>query len=273
MEIDGTYVLTSAHRDQVSLVLPKEEHTSFTGRMLDLLRHGIPKGPRLLTIESIYRQLLNKMKAEGLSEPQKRGTQTVELLGLARNRAIIRSSVKQLRNRYLVAVERSEQQSWRAAFRMLEEVVEEQVDILGENHPDTLRSRRLLAHARGALGAPLEAAKELRRLLDSQSTWDSHSEDYLQTVQFLAVNMGEAGFRRNAVSLLRPLLIDRMRVLGPSNPATLNTCHTLARNLTEMGIYDESEALLRYVVSGRGEVLGDNHPHTVRARKDLEDKR
>ncbi|GGO68854.1 caspase family protein [Nonomuraea cavernae] len=271
IEIDGTYVLTSAHRDQVSLVLPNEEHTSFTGRMLDLLRHGIPRGPRLLTIDSIYQHLRSKMRADGLSEPQKRGTQTIELLGLARNRAIVRSSAKQLRNRYRAAADRAEQQDWRGAFRMLEEVVEEQVAILGENHPDTLLSRRLLAHAIGAIGAPLEAAKEIQSLLNTQSTWALHSEEHLQTLQFLAINMGEAGFRRDAISLLRPLMIDRMRTLGSSNLSTINTCHILARNLTISGQHKEARAILEYVVAERARILGDDHAHTIRARKDLED--
>lgn len=86
-EVAGTYVLASAHRDQVALVLPGENHTAFTGRLLGLLNNGVPGGPEFLTIDDLYRQLLTKMKAEGLSYPQKRGTATADLLALARNRA------------------------------------------------------------------------------------------------------------------------------------------------------------------------------------------
>ncbi len=87
IEVDGTYVLASAGRDQVALILPGEDHTAFTGRFLRLLRDGVPDGPALLTIDYLYRQLLIRMKAEGLSQPQKRGTATADLLALARNRA------------------------------------------------------------------------------------------------------------------------------------------------------------------------------------------
>ncbi|MEV1198458.1 caspase family protein [Microbispora rosea] len=270
IEIDGTYVLTSANRDQVSLILPGEGHTAFTGRILDLLRHGIPNGPTLLTVENIYRQLLARMKAEGLSEPQKRGTQTVELLGLARNRATLKVNAIQLRERYLAAVRRGEEGEWRVAYRTLEEVVEEQAKLLGENHQDTLRSRRLLAHARGALGEPLLAAQELKILLDSQTVWDFGDKEYFETVQLLAVNMGEAGFRRDAISLLRPLMMDRMRICGPSDPSTLRTCHILARNLIYTSNHEEAEALLEYVISQRTLILGEEHPHTIRAKNDLE---
>ena len=87
IEVDGTYVLASAGRDQVALILPGEDHTAFTGRFLHLLRNGVPGGPELLTIDYLYRQLVMRMKAEGLSQPQKRGTSTADLLALARNRA------------------------------------------------------------------------------------------------------------------------------------------------------------------------------------------
>ncbi len=87
IEIDGTYVLASARRDQVALILPGENHTAFTGRLLHLLRNGVPEGPELLTIDYLYQQLVIRMRAEGLSQPQMRGTSTAGLLALAGNRA------------------------------------------------------------------------------------------------------------------------------------------------------------------------------------------
>ena len=87
IEVDGTYVLASAGRDQVALILPGEDYTAFTGRFLHMLRNGVPDGPELLTVDYLYRQLVIRMKAEGLSQPQKRGTSTADLLALAGNRA------------------------------------------------------------------------------------------------------------------------------------------------------------------------------------------
>ena len=87
IEVDGTYVLASAERDQVALILPGEDHTAFTGRFLHLLRNGVPGGPELLTVDYLYRQLVTRMRAEGLSQPQKRATSTADLLALAVNRA------------------------------------------------------------------------------------------------------------------------------------------------------------------------------------------
>ena len=87
IEVDGTYVLASAERDQVALILPGEDHTAFTGRFLHLIRNGVPGGPELLTVDYLYRQLVTRMRAEGLSQPQKRATSTADLLALAVNRA------------------------------------------------------------------------------------------------------------------------------------------------------------------------------------------
>jgi hypothetical protein len=90
IEIAGTYVLASAGRDQVALILPGEDYTAFTGRLLGLLRNGVPGGPELLTVDDLYHELMTTMTAAGLSRPQKRGTLTADLLPLAKNRALFR---------------------------------------------------------------------------------------------------------------------------------------------------------------------------------------
>ncbi|MGP3924568.1 caspase family protein [Streptomyces sp. 8N616] len=87
IEVDGSYVLTSAPRDKVALIVEGEKHTAFTGRLIRLLNEGIIGGPELLTIGDVYRYLLASMKAECLPVPQSLGTKTAELLVLGRNRA------------------------------------------------------------------------------------------------------------------------------------------------------------------------------------------
>ena len=87
VEVDGSYVLASAHRHSVALTLEGEDHTAFTGRLLRLFHDGVPSGPELLTIDYIYQQLRAQMRAEGLPQPRRRGTDNANLLALARNRA------------------------------------------------------------------------------------------------------------------------------------------------------------------------------------------
>lgn len=271
IEVDGTYVLASAQRDQVALVLPGEEYTAFTGRFLRLLREGVADGPELFTIEDMYRQLLVTMKAEGLPEPQKRGTRTAELLALARNRAFAATAAPLLRTRQAAAIERGESGDWAGAVELLRVILAEQTRILGPDHADVLSTRQFLAHGVGGAGDPLEGAAMLRELLTEQIRRQGvdDEEDTLRTRQFLAVNLGEAGYRDEAVAILRVLLPDRRRVLGPDNPHTLRTAHMLARNLALTGDIDEAAALLREVTAARERILEPDHPHTDRARTDL----
>lgn len=272
IDVDGTYVLASAQRDQVALIIPGEEHTAFTGRLLRLLRDGVAGGPELFTIEDLYRQLLITMKAEGLPEPQKRGTRTAELLAFARNRAFTATAQPLLRERRAAAVERGETGDWSGAAELLRVILAEQTRILGPDHEDTVRTCQYLAHSIGGAGDPLEGAAMLRELLAEQvRRRGAESEpETLRTRQFLAVNLGEAGYREEAVAILRVLLPDRRRVLGPDDDHTLRTAHMLSRNLALLGDTDEAAALLREVIAARERVLGPEHPHTVRARHDLD---
>jgi hypothetical protein len=270
VEIDGTYVLASAHRDQVALILPGEDRTAFTGRLLRLLREGVPGGPELLTIDDLYRRLRAMMKAEGLPQPQKRGTASADLLALARNRAYADTAAPLLRQRVDAAIEKGESGDWASAVVLLHDILGEQERILGADDRDTMRTRQYMAHATGGAGDPLEAAAMLRTLLAEQTRLlGQDDEDTLRTRQFLAVNLGEAGHRNQAIAILRILLPDRRRLLGPDDPHTLRTAHILARNLSATNEPGEAVALLREVVAAREQVLGPDHPHTVRTKRDL----
>ncbi|MCM2422116.1 tetratricopeptide repeat protein [Streptomyces sp. RKAG293] len=270
IEVAGTYVLTSAQRDQVALALPGEHHTAFSGRLMRLLAEGVVGGPELLTVDDLYQRLKATMAAEGLSTPLNRGTQTASNIGLGVNRAFAATIGPQLRQQHIAAVEQGKSGDWPGASAILQKIADEQTRILGAEHTDTLRTRQSYAHSLGGAGGPVEAAQLLRQLLPEQlRLLGPDHEDTLRTRQFLAVNLGEAGFRDEAVGMLRILLADRGRVLGPDSPHTLRTRHMLARNLALTGATDEAMALLRQLEQERERLLGAEHPHTLRARDDL----
>jgi hypothetical protein len=269
-EVDGSYVLTSAQGNQVALIVPGEEHTAFTGRLLTLLRSGMPNGPEYLTVEDLYKELRSRMAREGLSQPQKRDTANAGLLPLARNRAYAATALPLLRERVLAAAADGANGDWAAAARQLRAVLDELNRVVGADHPDVLRARQLLAHAIGAAGDPLEAVTMLRTVLSEQTRLVGPDHpDTLTTRQYLAVNLGEAGYRDQAVEILRVLLPDRRRILGGEHEQTLRTLHMLARNVAALGGGSESIALLRELVAARERVLGPDHPHAARARRDL----
>ncbi|MEV0178345.1 tetratricopeptide repeat protein [Streptomyces sp. NPDC050625] len=270
LAVAGTYVLTSAQRDQVALALPEEEHTAFSGRLMRLLREGVVGGPELLTIDDLYRRLRAIMAAEGLPTPLNRAAGTAHEIALTINRAFAATAGPELRRQQIAAVEHGKAGDWKGAAEQLQKILDEQTRIHGPEHADTLRTRQSYAHSLGGAGTPVQAAGLLRQLLAEQlRLLGPDHEDTLRTRQFLAVNLGEAGHREEAVGMLRVLLADRCRVLGAEHPHTLRTRHILARNLALTGGRDEALALLRQLVVERERVLGAEHPHTRRAQEDL----
>ncbi|MGW8875663.1 caspase, EACC1-associated type [Streptomyces mirabilis] len=270
LEVAGTYVLTSAQRNQVALALPGEDYIAFSGRLMRLLAEGAVGGPEFLTIEDLYQRLRKLMTAEGLPVPLNRGAGTANQIALSVNRAFAASAGPALRERRADAVRQGKDGDWKGAATLLQKIGDEQTRILGPEHFDTLRTLQSYAHSLGGAGEPMTAAQLLRQLLtDHLRLLGPDHEDTLRSRQFLAINLGEAGYREEAIGMLRVLLADRGRVLGAEDPHTLRTRHMLARNLALTGARDEALALLRQLVAERERLLGPDHPHTRRASEDL----
>ncbi|GAA3560060.1 hypothetical protein GCM10022419_045840 [Nonomuraea rosea] len=88
LDIEGTYVLTSAGQSEKALIVAGEKHTAFSGRLLRLLWEGVEDGGEILTVEDLYRALRSRMRAAGLSTPERRLTRDAQLMGLTLNRAV-----------------------------------------------------------------------------------------------------------------------------------------------------------------------------------------
>ncbi|GAA1676415.1 caspase, EACC1-associated type [Streptomyces yatensis] len=87
VEIEGTYLLASVPDTSFALAPPGEHHTAFTGELLRLLRQGVPGGPELLDLDTVYAQVYAALRAKGRPLPQKRDRNTAGGLALARNAA------------------------------------------------------------------------------------------------------------------------------------------------------------------------------------------
>jgi Tetratricopeptide repeat len=270
LDVKGTYVLTSAERSQVSLALPDERHTAFTGRLLHLMKNGVAGGGEYLTIDTIYTHLLVQMKSEGLSQPQRRAAANAGLVALARNRLFTETARRNLTQRFDEAVALMDGGAWGNASTVLLSVLDDQTQILGADDPDTLHTVQALAHAKGATGDCTTALSMLTELLDRQiEVLGAEHADTLQTRQLLGVGLAESGRWTEGVKVLRELLPDRRRVLGPDHGSVYRTVHVLARTLAVLGEIDEAAALLREAVAGRERLLGANAADTERARRDL----
>ena len=80
------------------------------------------------------------MKAEHLSEPQKRGTQNADLLPISLNRAFAATARPVLQKRFDTAIVVGSEGNWAEAATLLREIADQQTRVLGADHEDTLRT-------------------------------------------------------------------------------------------------------------------------------------
>lgn len=79
----------------------------------------------------------------------------------------------------------------------------------------------------------------------------------------------DQGQYQQVESVLREVLKDRERLLGPEHPDAIAARHYIARAVLLQGRYAEAEAELRKVLAIRGNVLGPEHPDTLKTRNGL----
>ncbi|WDG30710.1 caspase family protein [Streptomyces sp. CA-278952] len=85
--VEGSYLLAAAAETRTALAPVGDTYTAFTGTLLDTLNHGIPGGPALLDLGTIYRHLYRTMRARGHPVPQARDRNSGAQVALGRNHA------------------------------------------------------------------------------------------------------------------------------------------------------------------------------------------
>jgi tetratricopeptide (TPR) repeat protein len=87
LDIDGTCVLTATARTRRALARPGEHFTVFTGELIDVLTRGVPDGPDLLDMDTLYQHLTMRLRAKSLPLPQRGQLDHGGAIVLARNQA------------------------------------------------------------------------------------------------------------------------------------------------------------------------------------------
>jgi len=142
--------------------------------------------------------------------------------------------------------------------------------VLGPEHPDTLRSRNVLAIDYTNLGRYDEAlALELETLAFSERVLGPDHPTTLSSRHNLAGTYVMLGRRDEGLALYLETLAVRQRVLGPNHPDTLRSRHNLAATYSMLGQHDEALALDRETLAIRQRVLGPDHPDTLLSRRKL----
>jgi hypothetical protein len=156
------------------------------------------------------------------------------------------------------------------AIALFDDLLQDQIRVLGPDAPATLTIRNNLAHwtgqagdTAGAITLGRELIQDLIRVLgpDDPATLAARSN--------LAYCTGRAGDTAGAVALFGDLLQDLIRVLGPDAPATLAARNNLASLTGEAGDTAGAIALFGDLLQDLIRVLGPDNPATLAARNNL----
>ncbi|MEV5721148.1 caspase family protein [Amycolatopsis mediterranei] len=83
---DGTYLMTASAETSVALAPRGEPYTAFTGSLVDKLLHGLPDGPDVLEMSTLYHHVRADMQARHFPVPQQRTRNDGKAIALVRNR-------------------------------------------------------------------------------------------------------------------------------------------------------------------------------------------
>ena len=149
-------------------------------------------------------------------------------------------------------------------------VLEVRKRILGEDHPDTLRSMANLAVTYSRQGREGEAEELLVRVVEIRKrVLGEEHPDTLTTMENLAVTYNKQGRQEEAEELEARVLKVRKSVLGEEHLHTLMSMGNLAVTYSKQGRQGEVEELWVRVLEIRKRVLGEEHPDTLTSMENL----
>ncbi|KAJ7742628.1 hypothetical protein B0H16DRAFT_1022404 [Mycena metata] len=153
---------------------------------------------------------------------------------------------------------------------LLEEVLQKQKQVLGEDHPDTLHTMGTLANSYSDLGEH-QKAKELRSVvLEKQTQFLGNDHpDTLRTMGNLASSYSDLGEHQKAKELESVVVEKQKQVMGENHPGTLLTMGNLAASYSALGEHQKAKELKSVVLEKRKQFLGDNHPDTLHTMGNL----
>ncbi|KAL8367322.1 hypothetical protein RB595_009171 [Gaeumannomyces hyphopodioides] len=159
---------------------------------------------------------------------------------------------------------------WRDKEPVAQKVHELRKKILGDKHPDTLRSMRNLAATYHEQGRYDEAEKMgIEVLALRRDTLGDKHPNTLQSMASLAATYHEQGRYNEAEKMEMEVLALRRDTLGDKHPNTLQSMASLAATYHEQKRYNEAEKIKAEVLALQRDTLGDKHPDTLQSMANL----
>ncbi|KAM0347009.1 hypothetical protein ACHAP4_011528 [Fusarium culmorum] len=142
--------------------------------------------------------------------------------------------------------------------------------VLGEKHPDTIRSMTSLAAAYNNQGRYNEAQSICQKALNlRREVLGEKHPDTIESMASLATTYHQQGQYDEDEKLKKKALELRREVLGEKHPDTIESMASLATTYYAQGRYDEDEKLKKKALELRREVLGEKHPDTIESMASL----
>jgi putative transcriptional regulator len=86
--IEKSCLLVAAAANETAQAPPGETYSAFTGELISLLGNGLPGGPRLLDVKTIWETLIERLAAKGYPRPEVRARNSGDDIPLVRNAAL-----------------------------------------------------------------------------------------------------------------------------------------------------------------------------------------
>jgi tetratricopeptide (TPR) repeat protein len=142
--------------------------------------------------------------------------------------------------------------------------------VLGEEHPETLKSMAELASWFSDKCKRVQAERLYRRVLKlRERVLRPDNEVTLATKRKLAQVLSESGKYLEAEKTLRELLEVQEKALGHDNPKVLKTMGALPMVLKALGKLDDAEKTLQQLVALKSNLHGEDHLDTLESMDDL----
>ena len=157
-----------------------------------------------------------------------------------------------------------------ASAEALEKAAAIQRKILGDQHPDTARTRDNLGSVLAALGRFEEAEREIRAALKvREATLGPEHPELATSYTNLGAMFEERGDFANAEPHYATAARLSVASEGPTHPNTAHVQANHGRMLTELGRPTQAIPLLEAAVATQHDVLGPDSAHTVHTRTAL----
>jgi tetratricopeptide (TPR) repeat protein len=156
------------------------------------------------------------------------------------------------------------------AEKMEERSLQARRDVLGEGHPDTLRSIGNLAVTYSDQGRWEEAEKVQVEVMEKRKeALGEGRPSTLTSMNNLAATYSKQGRWEEAEKLQVEVTEKSKEALGEGHPSTLTSMNNLAVTYSDQGRWDEAEKLQVEVVEKMKELFEEGHPDTLTSMANL----